>query len=90
MSEETKPPCENCKASPTPGWMQIEGHDGEPCPVCNEPKPAEPVITDFEAAYHAEVAGHAVTRQNLANAQVALKKIADTGYPLGLSIHTGA
>lgn len=30
--------CPNCRTSPTPGWMQIPGHDGEPCNVCNRPK----------------------------------------------------
>jgi hypothetical protein len=31
---EAKEPCPTCITSPTPGWMMMEGHDGEPCPDC--------------------------------------------------------
>jgi hypothetical protein len=27
--------CMNCARSPTPGWMQMPGHDGEACESCN-------------------------------------------------------
>ena len=32
---EDRPECQTCKDSPTPGWMQMPGHDGDPCPDCN-------------------------------------------------------
>lgn len=30
--------CQTCAESPTPGWMQMPGHDGEPCDACNAPQ----------------------------------------------------
>lgn len=33
--------CMNCAASPVRGWMQMPGHDGEACEVCNAARPEE-------------------------------------------------
>lgn len=39
MPIETEVPsnlrCMNCAKSPVRGWMQMPGHDGESCRVCN-------------------------------------------------------